>query len=136
MDSKTCQWECKNYHKCEKHYSWNPSTCICENSKYLKSVADTSVTECVEIVTVINNLSTKKTNTISTNVTNTASINCYSKKVRDSRILHIVLLAIILLLIITVICSLCKTKRYNVKWKIMNLKKFVLKIASVIISMT
>ena len=30
-----------NYHKCERDYSWSPSTCICENSKYLKSVADT-----------------------------------------------------------------------------------------------
>ena len=39
--NKTCQCECKNCHKCEKDYSWNPSTCICENSKYLNSVADT-----------------------------------------------------------------------------------------------
>ena len=30
------------------------STCICENSKYLKNVADTAVTECDEIVIVIN----------------------------------------------------------------------------------
>ena len=27
----------------KKNYSWNPSTCICKNSKYLKS---TSGTEC------------------------------------------------------------------------------------------
>ena len=26
------QCECKNYRKCKKDYSWNPSTCICENS--------------------------------------------------------------------------------------------------------
>ena len=32
--------------------------------------------------------------------------------------------------------SLYKTKGYNIKWKIMNLKKFVLKIVRVIISMT
>ena len=32
--------------KCEKSYCWNPNPCICKNSKYLKSVADTSVTEC------------------------------------------------------------------------------------------
>ena len=25
----------------KKNYSWNPSTCICENNKYLKSIADT-----------------------------------------------------------------------------------------------
>ena len=59
-NNKTCQCECKNYHKCEKDYSWNPSTFINENSKYLKSVADTSVTYCDEIVIVIDNLSAKK----------------------------------------------------------------------------
>ena len=26
--NKTCQYECKNYCKCKKDYSWNPSTCI------------------------------------------------------------------------------------------------------------
>ena len=31
---------------CGKDCSLNPSTCICENSKYLKSVADTLVTKC------------------------------------------------------------------------------------------
>ena len=72
--------------------------------KYLKSVADTSVTECDEIIIAMNNLTTKKTNVITTNVTSTASINCYSKKVRDCYVLHTVLLAIILLLIITIIC--------------------------------
>ena len=36
--------------------------------------------ECDEIVIVMNNLTTKKTNTITTNVTSTASINCHSKK--------------------------------------------------------
>ena len=35
-----------------------------ENSKYLKSIADTSVTECDEIVIVMDNVSTKKTITI------------------------------------------------------------------------
>ena len=104
QSSETCPCECKNYHKCKKDYSWNPSTCICENSKYLKTIADTSVIECDEIITVIDTLSTKITNTIPTNVTNTASINCHSKKVRDCYILYIVLLAIILLLIITIIC--------------------------------
>ena len=24
-NNKTCQFECKNYHKCEKDYSWNPT---------------------------------------------------------------------------------------------------------------
>ena len=49
-NNKTCQCACKNYHKCEKDYSWNPSTCMFENSKYLKSIVDTSVTKCDEIV--------------------------------------------------------------------------------------
>ena len=73
-------------------------------SKYLKSIADTSVIECDELITVMDIISTKKTNTIGTNVMSTASINCHSKKVRDCYILHTVLLVIILLLIITIIC--------------------------------
>ena len=32
-NNKTCQCECKNYCTCKKDYSWNPSICICENSK-------------------------------------------------------------------------------------------------------
>ena len=48
---KTCQYECKNYSTFKKDSSWNPSTCICENSKYLKGIADTSVIECAEIIT-------------------------------------------------------------------------------------
>ena len=54
----------KNYsyllHRIVKDYSFNSSTCIYENSKHLKSVADTSVTTCDKIVIVMNNLSTKK----------------------------------------------------------------------------
>ena len=42
-NNKTCQCECKNYHKRKKDCSWNPSTCIFENNRYLKSIADTSV---------------------------------------------------------------------------------------------
>ena len=106
---RTCQCECKNYCKCEKDYSWNPNTRIQESSKYLKSVADTSVTECDEITIALDNIAktTKKTNTMSTKLTNTittkmtntitkkrtniiainvastTSINCPSKKVRD-----------------------------------------------------
>ena len=82
----------------------NPSTCICENSKYLKSFADTSVIKCDEIVIVINNLSTKKINTITTNVTSTALINWHSKKVRESYILHTVFLITVTLLIAVSIC--------------------------------
>ena len=50
------------------------------NSKYLKNVADASVTKCDEIVIVVDIVSTKKTNTTAANVTRTVSINCHSKK--------------------------------------------------------
>ena len=85
-------------------YSWNPSTCICENSKHLKSIVDTSVIKCDKIITVFDIRSTKKANNIAINATNTASINCHSIKKRDCSILHTALLAIMLLLIIIVIC--------------------------------
>ena len=82
--------------KKKRDYSWNPSTCICENSKYLKSIVDTLVTECDKIVIVMDNVSTKKTNTIATkkisaiatNFTKTASISCHSKRVRDFYFAH------------------------------------------------
>ena len=35
-NNEAFQCECQNYCKCKKDYSWNPSTCICQNSKYLK----------------------------------------------------------------------------------------------------
>ena len=62
-NNKTCQCECRNYRTCKKDYSWNPITCICENSKYLKS---NSVTECAKIISVMDIVSTKKTNVTST----------------------------------------------------------------------
>ena len=102
---KTCQCECKNYPKCKKDYSCR-SFCTyhnCENSRYLKSIADTSVIEWVEMISVMDIVSTKKTSTIATNVTK----NSHSKKTRykfDCYILHIVLLVIILILMITIIC--------------------------------
>ena len=30
----------KKHHVCEKDYIWNPSTCSCENRKYLASIID------------------------------------------------------------------------------------------------
>ena len=156
LNNKTCQCECKNYRKCKKDYSWNPSSCICENSNYLKSIDNTSVTECDAIVNFIdivstkkaNTIASKKTNTIATNAMSTASITCLSKNVRDCYILRTVLLVIMLHFAYSFIShhftvvnyyyllSLCKTKRYNIKWKIMSFKKFVLRIICVIISMT
>ena len=37
------QYECEKYSTCKKDYSCNLSPCICENSKYLKIITDTSV---------------------------------------------------------------------------------------------
>ena len=103
-NNKTYQYECKNNHKSKTDYSWNFSTCICGNSKHLKSIFDTLVTECDEIIIAMDIASTKKTNSIATNVISTASIICHSKKVKDCYISHKVLLVIILLLIIFIIC--------------------------------
>ena len=81
----------------QKNYSWNPSTCICENGKSLKSIVDTSVIVCDEIINatdsvstnVINTIPTNITNTISKNVTSIASINSDDKKVTYKLDLHI-----------------------------------------------
>ena len=109
----------------------NFSTCIQEISKCLKSIVNNSVTEYDE------EKWNERKNTIALNVTSTASINCHSKKVREPYILHAVLLVIMLLLIIYYCLMLsCKTKTCNKRWKIINFKKFVLKIVRVIISMT
>ena len=77
-NNKACQCECKNYRTCKKDYSWNPSIRICEYSKHLKSIADTSVIMCVEVISVMDIVSTKRTNTVATNIW----INCDNKKVR------------------------------------------------------
>ena len=62
-NNKTRQCECKNYYKSKKDYSWNPNACICENSKYLKNMADASVTKCDEIIILMDTIAT---NTITT----------------------------------------------------------------------
>ena len=67
-NNKTCQCECKPYHKFKKDYSWNSSLCNCENSKCLKRITDTSVIECDEIISVMDILSTKMTNTTAINM--------------------------------------------------------------------
>ena len=94
----------------------NTSTCICENSKYIKGVGDTSLTKCYEIIIVmdvmltkkLNTIATEKTNTVAANVTSTSSINYLSKNVRYWYIFQTVLLVIISLLIITIISCLNK----------------------------
>ena len=71
------------------------------------------MTECDEIVIVMNNLSRKKAKTIAANVTSSASTIWHSKKVRDCYILHTVLLITIKLLIAVSIC--CYLIKYQTK---------------------
>ena len=49
-NNETCKCECKSYCTCKKDYSWNPSPCIFENDKYLKSIVDDSKIVCDEII--------------------------------------------------------------------------------------
>ena len=56
-NNQTCQRECKNYRRCKKDYSWNLTTCICENGKYLKSIVDDSKIVCDEIIYVMDIIS-------------------------------------------------------------------------------
>ena len=64
----------------QKNYSWIPRSCFCEYTKYLKSIAYTSVINCDEVKHVLNFLLTKMA--VSTSSTGTFSTNCHSKKVR------------------------------------------------------
>ena len=73
MNNETCQCECKYYRTCTNDYSRNPSTCICENGKYLKSIADVSVIVCDEIINATDSVSTHVANNIRANMTNTIS---------------------------------------------------------------
>ena len=49
-NNETCQSECKNYHKCNKDYSLNPSKCVWEKSKYLKTIVENSKFVCKRII--------------------------------------------------------------------------------------
>ena len=64
----------------KKDYSWNPSTCICKDSTYLKSIFDNLVIVYNYIINVTYRVSTNVTNPTSTNVASTVSINSDKKK--------------------------------------------------------
>ena len=83
----------KNYQTCYENYSWNPTTCICENGKYLRSIADDLVITCDETINATDSVSTNVTSNVSTNF---CKITCY--------ILHTVFLVVILVLRIVVVC--------------------------------
>ena len=94
--------------------------------------------ECHEIIIAMDIVSTQKKNNIATNVSSSASINCYSKNIIIKRLLYFIYSFIIDYISIDnyYYFLLCKAKRYNMKWEIMNFKKLVLKIVGVIVSMT
>ena len=92
----------KSIKKCKNDYSWNPSICICEKNRYLKSINDTSVITRNEIMsqTVCQQMWQILYQQISQ-----VSTNFDNKKVRqkmDYHILNTFLLAIILLSIIMI----------------------------------
>ena len=53
-NNNKCRCECKKIHVWEKEYVWNPSTCICENGKYLASIMDDSAFICDEVISSYN----------------------------------------------------------------------------------
>ena len=57
---------------CKKDYIWNPSTCSCENEKYLASIMDDSASTRDEIIK-------EKTKTVTTNFNEKSAI-CKTKK--------------------------------------------------------
>ena len=83
-----------------------------------------------------NTIATKKTNTIATNITSTVSISCHRKK--SKRFLYFTYSFISDNITVDnyyYLLSLCKTKKYSIKMKILNFKKFVSKTVRVIIPM-
>ena len=116
----------QNKNRIIKHVNVNVKIIVSANKNIVEILAHVFVTESGEIVIVTDILSTKqekyysKKNKKTPNVTSTAPTNCHSEKVRVCYILHTIWLVIILVLIII--------------WKIMNFKKFVLKLVRVIIS--
>ena len=65
---------------CLKKDAWNPSICTYENSRNLKSIGNTSVIVCNEIINAMVIVSTNATNIISANVTRTILTNSDDKK--------------------------------------------------------
>ena len=92
---------------CEKDYVWNPSTCNCENWKYLASIMDDSAIMCDEIIEPYHN----ETKTIPTNF-NEEKTTC--KRQNFYILPAFLLIAIALLIAISIYCDLIK---YRTKQK-------------------
>ena len=87
----------------QKDYNCNPSACVCEICRYLKSIVDNSVILCREIIKVVDSAS-KNVSKCCANV----SINSDHKKVKYKTgcyILHTFLFVTILVVIIAIICN-------------------------------
>ena len=62
-----CWCECKKCHVYKKDYVWNPSTCNCENGKYLASIMDNLVIICEDVIKSYNENVGAKSNDEKTN---------------------------------------------------------------------
>ena len=81
-NNETCQCECKNYGTFKNDHGCNPSTCICENGKYLKSIVDDLKIVSDEFMYVVDVVSLNVTDTMAINTKSTVLINHDYKKVR------------------------------------------------------
>ena len=96
-----CWCECKKYHVCKKGYVWNPSTCNCENGKYLASIMDNSVIICDEVIKSYD----EEIKTIPTNF-NKKYITCKTQNFYI--LLAFLLITITLLIAVSIYCYLIK----------------------------
>ena len=81
-NNRTCQSECKIYSTCKKGYSWNTTTYVSDNGKYLKSAVNDSVMACDKIIYVMDICVNKNHKYYSNKCKSTMSRNCHNKKVR------------------------------------------------------
>ena len=94
---------------CEKSYVWNPSTCICENRKYLESIMDDSKINCDKVIKLYN----EKIKTSPT-IFNEKNITC---KIQS----FYILLTFLLITITLILCTLFLVKWLNTLKKLMKI---------------
>ena len=99
-NNNKCLCECKKRHECEKDYNWNPSTCSCENGRYLVNIMDDLAITCDEVIESYD----KETKTTSTNFDKKKAIcNTQNIYILLAFLLITIALLIALLLVFTVI---------------------------------
>ena len=101
------QCECKKHHICEKDYVWNPTSCSCENGKFLASIMDDSAIICDEVIKSYD----EEIKTIPTNF-NEKNITCKTQNFYI--LLAFLLITITLLIAVSIYCYLIK---YQAKQK-------------------